>query len=285
MSEEQSPQPETAPTVPPPQPFVFSPRQMTRQLWLDNLVRRAFGVAIVVACLFVLFSGGGGGSTSAVLIIAIVAAWILVSATSARISRDLPRISALIESDPGEAETLIGEGLRRRALLRWVRLLLYHRLAMLRHRQQRYAESAAISAAVLAYPLGPAKQAEAHLLLMLAESCLRLGDVHGAYAALVRLHGMKLSLTEALQRLALQTQYEVTIGADQSSLWRVHDKVRLSELMPAAQTGAVNAMLALAAQRSGDGPTAQWLTERAQLLCSPEQLRDMARAGLAPRGI
>ena len=97
-------------------------------------------------------------------------------------------------------------------LLRWLLLTVYHRLTVLRLRQPRFDELAAICQVVLAQPLGPARESRPHLLLMLTESRLECGDLVGAYFALLELHRMPLNLVESLRPLAIQTRYKVTSG-------------------------------------------------------------------------
>ena len=43
-----------------------------------------------------------------------------------------------------------------------------------------------------------------------------------------------LGLLESLQRLALQTRYEVAAGQHERAIWQVSEKVKMAELMPGA---------------------------------------------------
>ncbi|CAN0363210.1 unnamed protein product, partial [Ectocarpus sp. 4 AP-2014] len=143
----------------------------------------------------------------------------------------------------------------------------------LRHRQRRFDEAAEICYALLCEDLrGPAASVKPHLLLMLAESKLESRDPAGAYHALDALYHTRLSLVEALQRLALQTRYELMIGAHDSALHQGKRKIELAELMPLAQCGAMHAMLAYAAEQSGQTKIAAWLWERTKLISPPALL-------------
>ncbi|MFA9479927.1 hypothetical protein ACERK3_16710 [Phycisphaerales bacterium AB-hyl4] len=250
----------------------FTPERMRRQIIFDSAMHW-LGVLVMVAGLIVLLSlAEGGGTLLTVLpVILVLAGWMMINLISARVSRELPRLSALIGDDPTLAEIQLAEHLRRRPLLRWVRLMLYHHLAMLRHRQRRFAESAAICRAVLDYRLGPARDARPHLLLMMAESTLECRDLGSAYGALNDLHRVRLNLVEAIQRLALQTRYELMAGYDEAVLQSRQQKVNLAELMPAPQCAAMHAMLAIAADRRRDEGLASWLWRRVELLATPEQ--------------
>ena len=262
----------------------FRGARLERELLADAVLRWAL-VLVAALGFVVVLSFGVGVTTAAVVALGlVVAVWLLLNLTSARISRDLPRLGAMIEAEPALAEDHLARHLRARPLLAWVRLMLYHRLAGLRHRQQRYEESLAICAAVLPHHLGPARDARGHLLLMLVEAALERRDLISAYHGLLELHGTRLSLVEALQRLALQTRYEVLCGHHDHALWRAAEKVQLAELMPAAQCGAVHAILATAATHTRQEQLAHWLWQRTELLCTPEQVRQL-RAGGSGIGI
>jgi len=253
----------------------FDPRRFARQLRVDAWLRTALLIAVVVVLVATLAVGADDLLVSGLALLLVVGAWVAVSVVNARVSQQLPMLTALIEAGASEAEPQLASLLGRRALFRWVRLVLYHRFALLRHRQQQPAEAAAVCAAVLSQPLGPARQVAASLSLIDADARLSLGDVPGAYAALARLHTQKLSLQEALQRLALQTRYEVAAGLDEHNVAGLERKLAMIELLPAAQCGEAHAALAVAAHRSGRTDAARWLAARAALLCEPEQLRGL----------
>jgi hypothetical protein len=260
----------------------FSAKVLRRQLAGDVILRLAMALGIVAGFVAALRWRADSQLVSTLALVALFATWLAVHAISSRTSQQLPFISALLDRDPSGAEAAIAEQMRKRPLLAWVRLLLYHRLAVLRHRQQRFAESAAICTAILGRRLGPAGDIRAHLLLMLAEAQLQCGHMPGTYAALEQLYRTRLTLLEALQRLALQTRYELTIGRDDAVLNQLDQKVQFAELMPAPQAGMMHAMLAQAATRTGQAPLARWLKQRAELLCTKEHLAHLANGGLAP---
>ncbi|MFW6061051.1 MAG: hypothetical protein ACODAQ_12795 [Phycisphaeraceae bacterium] len=268
--------PEAAlPVIPP-----FEPRRLERELATDLALRWGAVIAAVAALVGIYSLFDANVVTLGVLALAAaVGVWLVLNLSSARISRELPQLAAMVEAEPQHAEPRIAELLRTRPLLGWVRLMLYDRLAGLRHRQQRFDESLAICAAVLRHRLGPARHARAHLLLMLAEAALERGDLVSAYHALHQLHHMRVSLIEALQRLALQTRYEVTCGYHDSALARHHQKIQLAEIMPTPQCGAMHAILATAATQTHQRELADWLWRRAELLCTPEQLSELQAGG------
>ncbi len=284
------------PTVPP-----FTEPRLRFQVHRDVTYR--WGLLVLLVFLIVMGTGIqlAGVPGGAVLIVALLAGWFWMTINTARAGQMLLHTTVALSHDLTEAESVLAQALRRWPMQRSVRLLLYHRLASLRHRQRRFNEAIAISRALLAYnlvamdrttrgiggsgvngamnllqpgdtrpTLGPVR---AHLLLLLAESSLEVGDLPGAYDALMQLHSGRLGLQETLQRLSIQTRYELAIGQPNYAVQNLRQKVQWAELMPVQHGGALHAMLAHAAQQSGQREAAQWLWSRAKLLCTAEQLQ------------
>ena len=251
----------------------FEPRRLERQIVRDEAVRWS-AIAALGFCVMagMVAETIGGESWYVTAIILLMPGWLMMSAVSARAAKQAQELSNLLEQDRPAAESILARTLRRWPLQPSVRLLLYHRLATLRHRQGRFAEAAVICQTVLAQRLRRARHARSHMLLILAESRLMCGDWMGTYGALHVLHQSRLSLTEVLQLLAIQIRYEVTSGQDQAALFRISRKIPLVELMPMPQCGAVHALLAQSAERAQNETLATWLRERADLLCSSTEL-------------
>ena len=286
-----------------PRPTVaFTPARLRRELWLDGLLRGAALLAILV--LFfgllglgvkpvslaagVVWPGAGDAAWVApldtlVAVALIVGLWVWLALVNARVAKAMPGLSLLLDHDPSAGEAMLADLLKRRGLARWVRLMLYQRLATLRHRQERFAEAAAVAQSVLVTPnAGPADRGRGALLLLLLEARLELRDAIGAYLALVAVTQTPVSLTEALQRMALRTRYELMIGRDAAALEMAEQRLRLAELMPGPQCGALHAMMALAAKRVGDLPQHERWWKRVELLCSPEQVEQIRRLTPTP---
>lgn len=258
MSESQPP---TNKTCPP-----FDARKFRRQMIFDDVARWA-GAAVIAICIVIGPAFGEESVAGIMLVVMIVAIiWVVLSNTSAKVWRRARPLAAMIEQDPAQAEGLLADLMARKPLQRQVRLGLLHRLAVLRHRQQRFAETDAICRTLLDERLGPALRIKPHLLLMLVEVDLLLNAPMGAYQGLVALSTMRLNLVESLQRLTLQTQYELAIGNAQAALHELPHKVAMSELMPANQCGAMHRMLARAADHAGRDELSQWLSSRATLI-------------------
>ncbi len=259
----------------------FSPQRFDNELWIDMAIRRALVVVVIVAAVCLIAFELTSSPVGLAAVIGLTIGWIGINTISANVWRTIPPITAMIGHNPAAAESELAQQLKRRPLMRWVRLMLYHRLASVRHRQHRFHESAAICQAVLSQPLGPARKQRGPILLMLTEARLHCNDLAGAYTALLELHTEPQTLVESLQRLTLQTRYEVLAGHDRAALIGVKQKLLLSELMPAEHCGAMHAMLTTSATRTGQLELADWLWRRSNLLCSPEQLQHLVNKSFA----
>jgi hypothetical protein len=211
---------------------------------------------------------------TAVALLAVGVVWLLLSYNSAktsRISSDSPALIAAGEYE--QAERQIEEAMSTFSLFRVVKLQALHHLALLRHAQKRFRESAALCHAVLSHRLGAAAAPLAKpSRLLLADAMLELDDVRGAYDALSGLYGQRLSLAEVLKLLAAQLDYESRVGAWGRMTHEVMTKVQLAELMPAAAAARTQALLALASRKTGREDFCVWLMARAALLAEPAAL-------------
>ena len=246
----------------------FRPGRLSRELRVDSLLRRVT-FALVVLLVLLATLGFGGQLFGLFAGVCVVGAWMGFGFLNAKAASSARALLPLIEQRPPlfrESEAALRELLDRRGLLGWVRLTIYHVWATARHAQGRHDEAAELCASVLARPLGPAEPARVDLLLMLVESLLETGRPEAAWAPLTTLAALPLHLPQAMQRLRLQTRYEVEVGCPAASTHRLHAKVALAELMPAAQCGQVHAWLADACEATGRPDQAAWLRARAELL-------------------
>ena len=261
----------------------FSPVRLRRQLLMDGSIRwvifLALGVCIAGAS---MWGQGGSGISGGLIILIVPAIWIGISIISVRAAQQLSQITELIEKDLPAAEAMLATTIARQPLQRSLRLLLYHRLATLRQRQHRLPEAATICQALLSQRKGVSKEIRVHLLLMLAEAQLHHQDLGGAHHSLVELHRTPLNLLESSQRLSLQVRYEVIAGHDQAALYDIKRKIQMAELLPPAQCGALHLILATAARRTSVKPLAQWLQDRAQLMCTAQQIESISQPGGIP---
>ncbi len=259
-----------APAAPPTSKLPeFSVRRMRMQLMVDALYRIGLLLLIAAAPVSMVLLDESGLVATVILMAMIVATWLWLGTINARVLQQLDNLLILIEQDQAQAEAMLATLLQQRGLMRWVRLLLYQRMALLRHRQQRFDEAVQVVRAMLGRNMGPAESVRASLLLLLVEADLKTGQMHEAYQGLCALAVRPLPLIEQVQRMALQTQYEVMMGYDSAALYDVWRKVSLAELMPPAQCGAWHAQMAQAAKHARQQGLAQWLSERARLLSEP----------------
>lgn len=264
----------------------FRPPRLERELQRDRAIRVALGCAVglaVFVLLFVMPTYVGADPSWTLLLAAclVLGVWVSRAIANAKAAGAARGLMLAAELSPGNVEARLGQWLERRGLIDWVRLMLYHAWATLRHRQGRHAEAAALCGSVLARSLGPGEGARPQMLLLLAESSLEAGEPWGAYYALTQLHATPLTLNQLLQRLGLQVRYEVALQHDHAALDNWKRKAELAELMPGPLCGVTHAMLGLAAHRTNQPAAAAWLNRRAELLCEPGQLQRLREQHLA----
>jgi hypothetical protein len=246
--------------------------RLRRDLTLGSLLKGLL-LASILASFFVL-PRVAPKVDSTVGLLVVGGVWIALTYTSARGSRLVADSPALIASgDYEEAERHIDLALRSFSLFRSAKLQSLHHLALLRHAQRRWQESALLCKALLGQRLGSLQGLSKPSRLLLADSLMELGDLIGAHEALAGLHSQRLSLNETLNLLAVQLDYESRVGAWTAMVSGVMSKVQLAELMPAVNAARAQAMLALAARRSGRSDLSDWLRRRAELLADAPTLK------------
>lgn len=215
-----------------------------------------------------------GRVDTALVLAGIGAVWIALSYRSLKGSRVAADSPALIAAGQFEqAEAKLDEALRSFSLFRTVKLLSLHHLAVLRHAQRRWGDTVSLCQALLRQRLGGLQALSKPTQLMLADALLELGDLHGARQAIANLGRCRLSLNEAMTFLLIQLDYQHRTANWPEMLSGLAAKVQLAELMPAAGAARAQAMLALAAQKTGQMALARWLKQRAELLADVPQLR------------
>ncbi|HWE04296.1 MAG TPA: hypothetical protein VG326_17960 [Tepidisphaeraceae bacterium] len=235
--------------------------RVRRDITLSVLLKALLIAAVFVTLVF------APPAVRAAAIAGIIVLWIALSVTSARsslIARNSPALIASGQFD--EAERQIESAMRAFTLFGPAKLKALHQLAILRHAQRRWPESAAICRALLGHRLGRSASLTKPVSLILTEALLELNDLPSAYGAIMPLYGEQLSLDEALRLLSLQLDYEAKIGAWPKMFDGAVAKVQLAELMPSPQAARAQSLLALAALKCGRGDWSLWLRGRAELL-------------------
>ncbi|HEY8746982.1 MAG TPA: hypothetical protein VIM11_03335 [Tepidisphaeraceae bacterium] len=235
--------------------------RVRRDLTLSILLKAGLSLT-VLGCMLV-----GNDNLRIVSLMGAGALWLWLSLTSARGSRAAAESPQLIASGEFEAaERNIENTVRTFSLFRTVKLQSLHHLAILRHAQRRWQESAALAKALLGQRLGPLQPLSKSTRLLLADSLLEMNDLRGTYDAIAGLYREPLSLAESLSLMAVQLDYSARIGAWASMMENLMSKVQLAELLPSGSSARAQGFLALAARRIGRADVADWLAARAALL-------------------
>ena len=241
-----------------------------RDLTFGRVVRGLFAVAFVATLLLPLT----GLRLDPMFVLPVIACVFLVlsvgSVKGSRLITDSPSLIAAGQFD--EAERRIDQALRGFSLFRHVKVLGLHHLALLRHAQRNWDESAMLCRALLGQKLGTLQGLGKPARLMLADALLEMGDVRGAGEAIADLFRQRLSLAEVLKLLAVQLDYQARVGAWGEMASGITAKVQLADLMPAQSAARSQALLALAAKHAGRDDWSQWLRRRAELLADVQRL-------------
>jgi hypothetical protein len=241
-----------------------------RDLTFGRVVRGLFAAALVGTFLMPL----AGVTLDPLLVLPVIACVFVAlsfgSVKGSRLITDSPSLIAAGQYD--EAERRIDQALRSFSLFRHVKVLGLHHLALLRHAQKNWHESALLCRALLGQKLGTLQGIGKPARLMLADALLEMGDVRGAADAIDDLMRHRLSLAEVLKLLAVQLDYQSRLGAWNDIMRGIEAKVQLAELMPAAAAARSQALLALAAKNAGRLEWSEWLRRRAELLADVQRL-------------
>lgn len=241
--------------------------RVRRDLTLGTLLKT--GLAITVFGCFLV----GPDNVRILSLAGVGSLWFWLSLNSARGSRAAAESPVLIAAGEFEAaERNIENTVRTFSLFRNVKLQALHHLAILRHAQRRWQESAALSRALLGQRLGPLQPISTSTRLLLADSLLEMNDLRGTYDAIAGLYREQLSLPEVLNLMSVQLDYSARIGAWASMIDSVMAKVQLAELLPSGAAARSQALMALAARNLGRAALSDWLAARAALLADTGKL-------------
>ena len=244
--------------------------RVRRDLTLGRVLQAALSFALVFC-----FLSGAGDNVRFISLLAIGSLWFWMGLNSARGSRTAAESPSLIASGQFDAaEKNIEQTVRSFSLFRTVKLQALHHLAVLRHAQRRWQESAVFAQALLSQRLGALQPISRPTRLLLADSLLEMNDLRGAYFALNGLHQEHLTLPESMSLLAVQLDYSARVGAWQAMMQNWMAKVRLAELMPASASARAQGYLALAAIKVRRDDVAAWLRQRAELLADVTRLAE-----------
>jgi len=232
--------------------------------------------ALLLAGVFVCTLLGGAFSSPAgdmIMLMLLIVIWMTLGYHSMKNSRIAANSPSLIASGQFDlAEYQIEKSLKNFSIFRTSKLLSLHHLAVLRHAQRRWADAAELCNALLRQRLGSLTGLARQSRLILADALLELGDLNGSYQAINDLYQHRLTLAEALGLLHVQLDYQWRVNAWEQMLAGLGNKVEMAELMNTANGARSQALLALAAQRTGRAELAAWLRRRVELLVDVTQL-------------
>lgn len=245
--------------------------RLRRDLTLSALVR----VGLMIAMLIVALAGPitGLGASSGAAVAAILVIWMFLQARSlqrAQMAGGSPGLIAAGQYDLAEqsiARSFSGFALQPNAKL----LSVYH-LAMLRKAQDRHPETVLLCQALLEKRGKALGEMEKPVRLLLANSMLRQGNLHGCHEAIAGLYEHRLDLPQAMELLALELELQARSGAWGQMLNNAPSKIDLAEVMPPDRSAVVQAFLSLAARESGLSDLSHWLKKRVTLLSDPQKL-------------
>ncbi len=252
---------------------VYRPRQANRAVAQDEAVHRYLFMGLILCFVLSAMEAPPGAWLWSGVAWVVLIFWVVTGFSQARMWQEMARASQVIDAHPALAEHMLANVGSKRVIQAPIRVNYYYRLSLLRFRQHRYGEAAQIADDLLEMDHKTLRQHKANLLLMRTECALRLNDQVSAYRGLSELHPMELSLLESLQRLLLRTLYESNTRRYEHVMYDWRGKVMSADLMPQAQCRLMHDLLATGASQSGMPDLAHWLTERAQLLGEPVNLR------------
>jgi hypothetical protein len=208
-----------------------------------------------------------------ILLMVLGAIWLALWYRTMKGSRLAAASSSLIASGQlDQAEVQIEQSLKAFSMSRSVKSMSLLNLALVRLAQKRWPDTAILCREVLSARKGTPEHLSKSGRLMLADSLLEMGDLRGTYDALSGLYQHRLTLSEALNLLRVQTDYLAKIEAWEQLIQGAATKISLAELMPTPHAARVQAMLALAAKKTGRAEWANWLRRRVELLVDVREL-------------
>ena len=213
--------------------------------WLLNAV--LFGL-VIVATVWGYVSGLGLAPGFAVGVLYFV---VLVAGVQSR-QLVLAAVPLIAAGDFVEAEQQLGQSLRSFSLLRSTKLIGLQQLATLRHAESKWADAARICRELSNRRGGtgrPGSGFDVQNRLMLAESLVELGDVHGAGVELLGLASLQLDLRETLLLTLVRLDVQSRMGHWEAMMADPQATMNLIELMPTVPAARAYALMALAADR------------------------------------
>lgn len=151
------------------------------------------------------------------------------------------------------------------SVFRLPKLIALQHLMELAHTQKDAPATVRLAGEILRHGLAWRKGIARRACLVLADSLMELGDADAAGAALVRLHGLKLTVNERLQLLPILLRWQMMNSKHSQAVQNLEEKVQLAALLSAEQACLVHVLLAAAAGYCGLRDVSRFLLRRAGL--------------------
>jgi hypothetical protein len=262
--------------IDPPKPVEVVPISVERAIaltrWWLRLGAAFNGLMVVAFALAMVFGFQRNlGSTPLLLAIAI---WVVVAMFSVRARRlAIDAVPLIAAGEFGLAEDRISQSLKSFSVIRSSKLLGLQQLALLRHAQRRWDESALLARELLLRRGRRDGDIELPTRLMLAEALLEAGDVRGASEEVAFLYRARLNLRDTLMLTHLNAEVQLRLGRFRELSEQIPHIVSLAELMPPALAARTHAALAVAARQTNRQDWFDFLSRRARLLGDAEAIR------------
>lgn len=195
--------------------------------------------------------------------------WVALALRSVKGARLLIGVGPLIAAgEYAAAEPRVAAAVRAFSVLKAPKLRALEHLALLRHAEKRFRDSASLCQTALRLSAG-----KATLELMLGEAALETNDLSAAHGVITRLHRLDtLTPREELKLLELQLDYGARVRAWPVMLEHLPIKLHRLEHLPTPAAARAQAFLALAARKQNHPDLADWLRRRVLLLADAPQL-------------
>ncbi len=248
--------------------------QAIRRVQRDVVIVWVMHILLAMAVIAALVGGSAIGIPPILLAAIPCILWVLLAVNGVRETRTALQWPTLIASGQlDEAERQIERSIRGFTVLRSVKLLSLHQLAVVKMAKRQWSDALKLSKAIAGHRLPKDQTLERASTLVLAGAAVQSGAMQDAYIAINRLRVMPLTLEEKLSLLLIECTYCGRLGAWAQLMEGLRDKLRLAELTPTELAAQIQGWLALAARKCGRKDWADYLIERCQLLMDPNDLR------------
>jgi hypothetical protein len=249
-------------------------RTFRRQLAVAKVVR--VGVIIVAAIVFVWAAVQPESESRwalGLMIAAVLAMWLNMLISAARLTRDLQAGTALLATGQlDDAEYWLKRAVTRFSMTAHTKLQAGVELATVLFRRDRHVDVVSVCREVLRHRVSRVRNVWIGARILLADSLLRLNEIDAAYEAMRPVYETRLSLTDRMKLLPVQLRYELAADHSSASVSALAEKVQIAELLDASQAALVHALLAEACRRESMPAQQAFLVNRARLYHDLEPL-------------